>query len=388
MALMIAAAFALLTSVWCCGLTIRAARHLQLGVDEASGVQKMHSHWVPRLGGIPIFIALVASLLLLAWETGAYERETAFLIVCLLPAFGVGLVEDVTRKAGVMTRLVFTMVAAALGWWLLKSGLSRLDLPMIDGWLAASTAFAFGLTLVAAAGIAHATNIIDGCNGLSSFVSALVLGALGLVAGWVGDEFVMRTAWLAAAALLGFFFWNFPFGRIFLGDAGAYTVGFVIAEISMLLVTRNPQVSPWFPMLLMVYPVWETLFSMYRRARGGHLSQMGQPDALHLHQLIYRRAVRLFAGSADPVHRVLRNSTASVYLWGMAVLCVVPALMFWDAPGTLQVFCGLFVVTYVALYRAIVTFRTPRVFVVGARRGAAQTPAVSSLSDPDGPASA
>lgn len=390
MALVIAAAFALLTSFWCCGATIRAARRLQLGVDESNGIQKMHSHWVPRLGGIPIFIAYVAGLLLLAWESSAYERETAFLIVCLLPAFGIGLIEDVTRKAGVLTRLVFTMIAAALGWWLLQGGLSRLDLPLIDTWLAASVPFAFCLTLVAAAGLAHATNIIDGCNGLSSFVSALVLGALGLVALWVGDDFVMRIAWLAAAALLGFFVWNFPFGRIFLGDAGAYTVGFVIAEVSMLLVTRNPDVSPWFPMLLMAYPVWETLFSMYRRARGGSLSQMGQPDALHLHQLIYRRAVRLFAGSDRPVHRVLRNSTASTYLWILATLCVVPALMFWDTPGALQAFCVLFIVTYGGLYRAIVTFRTPRLLVLASRRRASEpsADATSPLSDSDGPASA
>lgn len=358
MELVVAVVCALFTSFWICGLTIRAARVLKFGVDESVGVQKSHSHWVPRLGGIPIFVAFLAGILLLAWESSLYEREAAFLIVCLLPAFGIGLVEDVTRRAGVLARLIFTMVAAAMGWWLLGAGLHRLDLPVVDGWLASSSAFAFVLTLVAAAGLAHAVNIVDGCNGLSSFVSAVVLASLGVVAMMVGDDLVARIAFIAVAALAGFFFWNFPFGRIFLGDAGAYMVGFLIAEVSMLLVVRNPEVSAWFPMLLMVYPVWETLFSMGRRARYG-LRQMGLPDALHLHQLILRRLVRLFPGSLDPNHRILRNSIASTYLWLLAVLCAVPAVFFHKNAEVLMVSCVLFVAVYLWLYRSLVTFKAP-----------------------------
>jgi UDP-N-acetylmuramyl pentapeptide phosphotransferase/UDP-N-acetylglucosamine-1-phosphate transferase len=58
--------------------------------------------------------------------------------------------------------------------------------------------------------------------------------------------------------------WNYPRGKIFLGDGGAYLLGFWLAELSVLLVVRHPEVSPWFPMLLLVYPIFETLFSMYR----------------------------------------------------------------------------------------------------------------------------
>ncbi len=280
------------------------------------------------------------------------------MIVCVLPAFGIGLVEDVTRRAGVLVRLIFTMVAAALGWWLLGAGLFRLDLPVIDQWLAGSAAFAFILTLIAAAGLAHAVNIIDGCNGLSSFVSAVVLASMGCVALMVGDELVARVAFLSVAAVAGFFVWNFPFGRIFLGDAGAYMIGFLIAEVAMLLVARNPEVSAWFPMLLMVYPVWETLFSMGRRARHG-LRQMGLPDALHLHQLILRRLVRLFPGSLDPMHRILRNSIASTYLWLLAVLCAVPAIIFHENHQVLVAACVLFVALYLWLYRSLVSFKAP-----------------------------
>jgi UDP-GlcNAc:undecaprenyl-phosphate/decaprenyl-phosphate GlcNAc-1-phosphate transferase len=138
-------------------------------VDESLGVQKFHDHWVPRLGGVPIFIALFSSLLLAAWVSHSDVQTYSYLIICTLPAFGIGLLEDVTRRAGVLPRLLLTMVAAGLGWWLLKAGLHRLGIPLVDDLLAMYPLLALGLTLVAAGGVAHAVNIIDGYNGLSGF---------------------------------------------------------------------------------------------------------------------------------------------------------------------------------------------------------------------------
>jgi UDP-GlcNAc:undecaprenyl-phosphate/decaprenyl-phosphate GlcNAc-1-phosphate transferase len=362
MDLSVTAILAFFTSLWLCSVTIQAARAHQIGTDEQQGAQKMHRHWVPRLGGVPIFIGYLAGLLAMAWLTETLERETAFLIICLLPAFAIGLLEDVTRRAGVMLRLAVTMISGALGWWLLQGSLNRIELPFVDAWLAATPLAALALTLVASAGVAHATNIIDGCNGLAAMVCLMVLVSLGVVARQLGDVFIMQSAFLAAATVLGFLLWNFPFGRIFLGDAGAYTLGFLIAELSILLVVRNPTVSAWFPMLLMAYPVWETLFSMARRATYG-LHHMGRPDSLHLHQLIHRRLVRRFGPRRDHLSVVLRNSITSLYLWMLAALCCAPALIWWDDTGMLMFFCALLVLGYGALYRALVRFRAPRILV-------------------------
>lgn len=355
--------FATLTSFWAGWLTIRIAHQLKFGGDESQGVQKFHDHWVPRLGGIPIFIAIFASLLMSSWISAGDEQTYSYFITCVLPAFGIGLLEDVTRRAGVLPRLLMTMVAAGLGWWLLHAGLHRLGIPLVDDLLAASPLFALILTLVAAGGVAHAVNIIDGYNGLSGFFVIVVLVSLALVAGQVGDALVARIALLTAASVLGFLIWNFPFGRIFMGDAGAYLLGFMIAELSMMLVVRNPQVSPWCPLLLVIYPVWETLFSMSRRAMQS-LANMGQPDALHLHQLIYRRLVKRYGSSKDPHHRLMRNSFTSLYLWALAVMCAVPAVLLWDRTNLLMLFALLFVISYVALYRRLISFRAPRFMVL------------------------
>ncbi len=355
-----AAVTALATSAWLTYSTISFARRYGLGTDEGTGVQKFHCHWVPRLGGVPIFIALASTLLLMAWATRTELFPTIALIVCLLPAFAIGLLEDLTRRAGVLLRLVVTMLSASLGWWLLEGQLTRLDIPYLDEGLAAYAPAAFVLTLIAGAGIAHAINIIDGYNGLSGFFVAVIFLSLGWVAHLVDDVFICRTALLAAAATLGFLAWNFPGGRIFMGDAGAYLLGFLIALLSILLVARHPQVSPWFPMLLVVHPVWETLFSMYRRARYG-LSKMGKPDAMHLHSLIYRRVVKQYGVSRRGENWQRRNATTSLYLWVVAIACAVPAVAWWQDTARLMTCCGVFVVLYGLAYRRLVHFKVPRI---------------------------
>lgn len=352
MSLFLIALLTVLSAGWITALTIRAARHLQFGVDESVGVQKIHTHWVPRLGGVPIFVAFSAGLLVYGWSSVATTNEIAALIVCVLPAFGIGLLEDVTRRVGVLVRLVFTMVAAALGWWLLGAQLTALDIPLVDGWLASSSIASFCLTMLAVAGVAHAINIVDGCNGLASSISALALAAIGVVAGIVGDEFVGSAALLAAAATFGFLVWNFPFGRIFLGDSGAYLLGFLVAELAILLVFRNPQVSPWCGLLLAVHPVWETLFSIYRRARGG-LRTISQPDTLHMHQLVLRRVVNKLELGLGTRDRVVKNSLASTLIVMPNLICFVVAVVCYSNAAVLQVSAVLYAAVFCAVFRLL-----------------------------------
>jgi UDP-N-acetylmuramyl pentapeptide phosphotransferase/UDP-N-acetylglucosamine-1-phosphate transferase len=158
---------------------------------------------------------------------------------------------------------------------------------------------------------------------------------------------------------LGFFFWNFPHGLIFLGDGGAYFLGFWVAETAILLIHRNHDVSALFPLLACIYPIFETLFSIYRRVVV-RARPAGMPDGIHLHSLVYRRIMRWALGRSGRRSVERRNSMTSPYLWMLCMLAVVPAMLFWQHTGALAVFIGLFGLTYVLLYRAIVRFRTPR----------------------------
>ena len=351
--------FSFLTCAWASSLTIRLAKRHAIGADETVGVQKFHRNWTPRLGGIPMFIAVAASMLLAAWATKLHVAQTCFLLVCVLPAFGIGLLEDITRNVGVATRLLVTVLAAGLGWWLLGAQLHKLDLPGVDHVLALWPLAALALTLFAVSGVVHAVNIMDGYNGLSSFHMFVALAALAWVAQDVGDPLVYRFALLSSGAILGFLVWNFPRGLIFMGDSGAYLLGFLFAELAIMLVVRNPIVSPWCPLLLMSIPVWETLFSMARRVRHG-VSSVGQPDALHLHHLIYRRLVKRYGASKLPSLSIKRNSLTSVYYWLFSIICAVPAVLFADRPKVLMALALLAVMAYLLLYRSLVRFSAPK----------------------------
>ena len=116
-------------------------------------------------------------------------------------------------------------------------------------------------------------------------------------------------------------------------------------------------VSPWFPMLLLIYPVWETLFSIYRKLGRG--VSPGVADALHFHQLIYRRIVREVFDDDESRRMLMRNNRTSPYLWAFTLLTVVPAVIFRGNTAVLMALCLLFVACYVLAYLAIIRFKVP-----------------------------
>lgn len=354
---MLAAAVSGITTL----LLIRASKsHARAPLDrDFSLPQKIHAVPVPRIGGLGIVVGLLAaaSWLFLA-SPGTHGLLGLLLLACALPAFVAGLVHDFSDSLTPRGRLVATAVSAVLAFYVLDAAIVRTDLPGFEQ-IASVAAGSLFLTVLAVAGIAHAVNIIDGLNGLASMCVAIMLAAVAYVAFEVGDPLIGTLALAGIGAILGFFLWNYPAGMIFLGDGGAYFLGFFVAELSILLLVRNDEVSPLFPLLVCIYPVFETLFSVYRRrvlrSRPPHL-----PDGIHLHTLVYRRLVRWAVGDRSARTMVRRNSAASPFLWALCSSSVVPAVLFWDESGVLAFFLALFGFSYVFLYWRIVRFRSPR----------------------------
>jgi UDP-N-acetylmuramyl pentapeptide phosphotransferase/UDP-N-acetylglucosamine-1-phosphate transferase len=334
-------------------------RHAHRFFDhDLSGPQKLHSTPVPRVGGIGIFIGVLAGAVLLRWHDRELGDFALLLVACGVPAFASGLTEDITKTQSPRRRLFFIAVSAALAVFAVQAVIERTAIPGLD-WVVSFPIGAAAVTVFVVAGVANSLNIIDGLNGLASMCSVLILVSIGYVAFQVGD---LTVVWLAVAgvgAVFGFFVWNYPLGLIFLGDGGAYFVGFYISELAILLLHRNPAVSPMFPLLVCIYPVFETVFSMYRRVmlRG---QSAGAPDGIHLHSLIYRRMMRWAVGKQSQRSLTRRNSMTSPYLWMLCMMSVVPAMLFWDDTGVLAGLIFLFGFGYSTLYWRIVRFKSPR----------------------------
>ena len=338
---------------------IKLANMKGMALDsDLDGAQKFHVHAVTRIGGIPIFLAVVLTSIFSIAREPALAPWLSALIACGAIALSGGIAEDYTGKVAPSRRLWLTMLAALLAYWLLDARLERLDLPW--GPLRFESAWiVLPATVIAVAGIANAVNIIDGFNGLASMVSICMLMSLAYVAFQIGDMFVLVAALIVAGSAAGFLIWNYPVGLIFLGDGGAYFIGFLLGELSLLLVMRNPEVSTWYAALLLIYPAFETLFSAYRRmfVRG---KSPAMPDGIHLHSLIFRRIVRWTVGRKEARALMKRNARTSPYLWLFSLMAVMPATLFWANTVMLMVFCLLFIISYVWLYARIVRFKSPR----------------------------
>jgi UDP-N-acetylmuramyl pentapeptide phosphotransferase/UDP-N-acetylglucosamine-1-phosphate transferase len=328
--------------------------HLHFTADsDLSGPQKFHKIAVPRIGGISIAAGLFAAILIKTINLGVANPGLIFLL-CAIPTFAIGLTEDLTKKISVRQRLLFTAVSAACAIYLLGIEITSLGIPFID-FLFAIPFFGIVFTIVAITGLANAYNIIDGFNGLSSMVGIITLFAITYLGYLLGDTTIIFLSLVMASAILGFFIWNYPQGLIFLGDGGAYLIGFWIAALSIWICQRHPEVSPWFALLINGYPIMETLFTIYRRKIHQGKSP-GMPDGIHFHTLIYRRILHVkYFDSA-----LSANARTAPYLWILAGLSITPTLLWWQSTPILMGACALFIISYIWIYTRIVKFKTPK----------------------------
>ncbi len=142
---------------------------------------------------------------------------------------------------------------------------------------------------------------------------------------------------------------NFPFGKIFLGDGGAYFSGYLIATLAVMLPVRNPEISPWISLLILGYPITETIVSIARRFLSDN-GKIGSPDDGHLHHRIYFH----WSGSLMNLFgkRFSQNSVTSIIVW----VIPLPAIYFvtfteLNTPNALQALT-LLVLIYGVMYWA------------------------------------
>ncbi|UXY15557.1 glycosyltransferase [Chitiniphilus purpureus] len=351
---------ALAVSFGVCLLLVRFShKHDHLTADDKfTETQKFHDTPVPRVGGLALFSALLAvQPFLLLFEDRALAHASAFALLAATPIFLGGLLEDILKIGLVKTRLVAMVIGVTVMVALLNWRVVRIDLPWIDAYFSIY-AISVAVTLVAVVGVINAMNLIDGYNGLACAVGMIILASLAYIGLKVGDRQVSVMAVALLGACAGFMFWNWPRGLIFLGDGGAYTIGFGVAGLAIALVIRNPAVSAWYALVLMLYPIFETIFTINRRLH--RKDHPGLPDAAHLHQLVYKRMMRWAVGSARSADRKMRNSMTSPYLWLFSSLSVIPASIWWNNQIALQWSALIFVMGYLWLYRSITRFKTPK----------------------------
>ena len=319
--------------------------HGHVSYDQAHGVQKNHTSPTPRIGGAAVIVGVIS-----AYGAAGADKQALLgpLVLAGIPAFVFGFWEDITNRVSVRARLLATMFSGLLGYYITGYSLTHLALPVIDPLLSISF-ISLVVTAIAIGGVANAINIIDGANGLASGFTIIALIGYTCLAYCVGDTTLAFASLAIAAAIAGFFFVNWPFGKLFLGDGGAYFAGFSVAWIAVVLVERNTVISPFSVLLVCMHPITEVLFSIYRRKQ--RKLHPGHPDRHHLHTLVMLRYMKkLFPNGGY-------NSLTGLAMALLSVPAVLWANFFkhstvWSALG-----CLLFMIGYITIYGRIVCFK-------------------------------
>ncbi len=267
------------------------------------------------------------------------------------PAFAAGLTEDLTKRVSAHARFLASMSCAVLAFSISGYSITRLDVPGID-WLLGLPMLSVVFTAFAVAGVINAVNIIDGMNGLASITALVIFSTFALLGSAHGDPVLVQTCWILGGATFGFVLFNWPLGKIFLGDGGAYFLGFGIAWLAVLLPARHPEVSAWASLLICGFPILEVLFSMQRRWRCKR--PIDAPDNLHLHSLIKRRLVR---GLLPNSSQLVRNSVTGAIMGCSGLLPAWVALNWSHDTLILMSSFALCAVLYATVYARLTQFR-------------------------------
>lgn len=353
--------FAFIISCTCCWLIIKTNHvHAKYSSDhDLRGAQKFHKTPTPRIAGLAIFIS--------AWLSAGYgllihQLWAIFFIKLLAPTsivFAVGFAEDLYKKISPRQRLLLVIIASLIGIYAVHiiNRVTHTDVELID-YLLRFEPLSVVLTIFILLGATNSFNIIDGYNGLciTTFVSILLASLY--IAYHVDYHFLDQAIIIMLGAVLGVIVWNYPNGKIFLGDGGAYLLGFIATLILLELSQQVSNFSPFTALLIMIYPISETALSIYRkkfiRGRSPFL-----PDRLHMHMVVYYRLIR---------HDVHNRNAAVVLkmLWFMLPQLIVAAFYY---NNTLVIVTAIiaYVWCYFWLYFRIVSYKTPNYLFIKSR---------------------
>jgi len=285
--------------------------------------QKFHNVPTPRIGGLGIFIACM-------FMTKDLELGLKIML-CLIPAFLAGFLEDLLAKISPLRRLLIMSISALMAIYLMDAVVLDFGFVIVPYWVGVL------ISIIAFLGLINGTNLIDGFNGLSSGVCFLIFTTYFVISLRVGDTAMAFISLMCMASILGFLLFNFPFGKIFLGDGGAYSLGFMLAVLSIMIVKRNSDISPWFALVCLIYPVWEVIFSFSRRMIIHRLSPL-HPDSKHVHQLVYRNITKY------------NNPLTSLVIFPFVILFNGLAIFFYNSSIVLFIISVIFITFYTMFY--------------------------------------
>lgn len=315
-----------------------------VGLDHQRGPQKIHHGRIPRVGGLAVAFSITIAAFTLE---GALFQLLLCLILASIPAFIAGVAEDITNNISPSIRLLFSLFSGVLFWKLTGFRITDVNVEAVK-FILEIPALAVLLTIFSIAALVNAMNIIDGLNGLAGGTAVVLLLAFAFLVYSVGDVVLLNICLIFAAVIVGFLVWNFPFGKIFLGDGGAYFLGVLIAGIAIIAPERNPKLSAFASLLIVSFPFYELVRSTFRRLASGSKKAF-EPDDRHFHSLMFQFVSRKFNMS-----RAAQNGLSALLVLLLPLCTALWAISFFDNRSLLTIGATLFVLIYETAFALLV----------------------------------
>lgn len=252
-----------------------------LKLVKYSNVQRVHNGEVSRLGGLLIYFYLFCIYFL-----NYINQQFIFnILISALPFVFVSVKEDLFYNTTPKIRLISMIISCLIFFYINPLEFPVINIPYLNDLLnfypIQIIFFTFSIIIVM-----NGMNLIDGMNGLLTFTSIFQLMALILLASLNNDYELIFLLIIFIIPMILFLFFNFPFAKVFIGDTGAYFIGFVNSILVIYLFGKNENISSWLAVLILFYPSFELFFSFIRKV----LSDLSpfKPDLFHLHSIIYK----------------------------------------------------------------------------------------------------
>jgi len=320
---------------WC---VIQLLRLKYVGYGGSANIQHhhVHSEFVPRIGGIGLitgFLTIFTIGTIFLNENSGISPLHLGVLGGSVAAFTLGLVDDF-RPLSARLKLPLQVVIALLAH---EFGLNiqTIVIPFTQTTVELGF-FSYFLTVVWFVGLMNIINLIDGLDGLAGGIGIMLMGLLTLTGFSNGLSLSLLIAVGMGGAIFGFLLHNFPPAKVYMGDSGAYLLGFLIASLSLINSEKGTIVAAMIaPILALALPIVDVVFALLRRSIAG--LPLFRPDSRHIHHRILR------AGAS--------RRSALLLLYSVSMLALLAGvLVFVDRGRYLGLFMGFaFVVILIAL---------------------------------------
>jgi UDP-GlcNAc:undecaprenyl-phosphate GlcNAc-1-phosphate transferase len=265
---------------------------LKLGIVDRPNARKIHQSPVVRVGGVSIFIGTIVALLIV-WRLGGFaqispqrEGEIWGVVLGSIFYFMIGLADDLFNLSPI-SRLIMQITVAAGCWWM-GVRIEFLSVPFDNliqiGW------FSLPITIIWLVGMANAINWIDGVDGLAAGVSGIAAVVMLIVTLFMDQPAAALIAAALAGSALGFLRYNFNPAQIFMGDGGAYFMGFTLAGVGVIGLVKGTAVTAvLLPYLILAVPILDMSAVIFSRISKGKSPFVA--DKSHLHHWLLNAGI-------------------------------------------------------------------------------------------------